>query len=189
MLATRGLGMSESAVHTEATAPQSGIVDPSRNVRGLLITIARRDLFDQERISSSKRREQSRPDQALPAPGDRDGAMWWSEHDMRGGEHAAAEPKDPASSDFEERLIANDQLRRAWPHVLAYWQQTLPPEDLWLLIARWYHDPPIPFKDIAELLGAGWSEAAVKQRHHRILKRTRTYLQEQGLLDGDDVGG
>jgi len=163
-------------------------VDPERNVRGLLITIARRDLFDQEKIYSSNRREQSRGQQ-VPATGERDSAMWWSAHEMRGGEHAAAEPKDPASGDFEERILADDQLRSLWPHVLECWQQTLPSEDLWLIIMRWFHDPPLPFKEIAELLGAGWSEAAVKQRHYRILRRTKTYLQAQGLLDGSDVGG
>ena len=160
-------------------------VDPARNVRGLLITIARNDLYDQEyKVYHPGLHQRVEPDAPLVS-GDRDSAMW---QPSSGEILTPAETKDTASTDFEEVIISRDRLQHVWPIVEEFWHRTLPPEDLWLIRMRWFHDPPVPFKDIARHLGAGWTEAAVKERHYRILKRTREYLKEQGLLDADDTG-
>jgi hypothetical protein len=33
------------------------------------------------------------------------------------------------------------------------------------------------------VLGPGWTEAMVRQRHYRVMRRTRAFLQDRGLLE------
>lgn len=185
-----------AAVRTLAMSAFSAIIDslpmlridPNRNVRKLLITIARRDLYDQERkIFNPGPRDQIKHDGPLK-PGDPDAAMWQPRHEALSNKVTASiELKDGASTDFEEQIIDRDRSQRLWPIVTEFLQENLSPEDLWLIQMRWFHEPPMPFKAIAQHLGEGWSEAAVKERHYRILKRTRKYLHDQGLLDATDT--
>jgi len=162
-------------------------VDTTRNVRGLLITIAKNDLFDQEhKIYKPSPRRKSKPEEILDS-GDTDGAMWLSSDPLSGEASISEEIKDHSGTDFEDHILSSEQHHHVWPIVIEFWQQSLSLENLWLIQMRWFNDPAVPFKEIARRIGEGWTEAAVKERHHRILKRTRQYLKNRGLLhDGTE---
>ena len=93
------------------------------------------------------------------------------------------EPAEPKSVDAEENL-ANRLHREAVLHaVWTYWPKVLSSDDLQIMQLRWQFEPPLSFRDIARQLGPGWEEDAVRQRHHRVIKDTRRFLREQGLID------
>jgi DNA-directed RNA polymerase specialized sigma24 family protein len=138
-------------------------IDPQRNVRNLLLTIARRGLIDDYRRShpSSPQRQAT---------------------------HAASidnQPEliDPESAQIEDRTVRRLDGVALLKAVWHYWRNSLIPVEYEIMKLRWRSDPPSPFSDIAAQLGPGWEEAAVRQRHHRIMDKTRKYLRANGLID------
>jgi len=161
-------------------------IDPTRNVRKLLVTIARRGLIDDYRSShgTSPRRSRHAEDLA-PEAGAPAGRMWYAAGTGHDGWAADARSglADPESYGAEERMAAQIDEQAILAAIWAYWPTHLPAEEWQIVQLRWAADPPLSFRDIAAELGPGWTEDAVRQRHHRILKATRAYLREQGLLD------
>jgi hypothetical protein len=164
-------------------------LDPQLNVRGLLTTIARRDLYDQE-YKIYRQNPHQHTNQHPLASGDPDAAMWSSPHEWPGGvwydegdSSVFVEPEDATSTDFEDRLITRDLAIRCWPRIKDLWQRELSAVDWNIITLRWSADPPVPFAEIAQHLGPGWTMGAVKMRHHRILRHTRAYLVEQKVLE------
>jgi hypothetical protein len=156
-------------------------IDPTKNVLGLLMTIVRRRLIDEQRKYmrdlSGPRSSTVGPFAAYTAP---EGTMWPA---RMGAEpiykdSALQDIIDPQSKDIEEQLIDRLYSQALWEDIQRYWQHTLTREDQ-SIVRRWEHDPPTPFRTIAENLGPGWSESMVRQRHYRIMRRTRQYLHER----------
>jgi DNA-directed RNA polymerase specialized sigma24 family protein len=166
-------------------------IDPARNVRKFLITVARRRMIDDYRRSYAApgRRSPKTDDQPLDpgAPGAR---MWQTERDA---EDAAASSQldagiaDEASYTAEEQLAARIDHQALLAAIWSYWPKSLSAEDLRIVRMRWATEPPCSFREIARRLGGVWAEDAVRQRHHRILKATRDYLRSCGLLDESEA--
>jgi DNA-directed RNA polymerase specialized sigma24 family protein len=158
-------------------------IDPARNVRNLLLTVARRSQIDEyRRVYSSGLQHQSAAG-ANPA----DAHMWQppgSHTQSEGSLDLQQEVIDPNSTNIEERLILQiDQqsiLETVWRD---YWPRKLSKIDFLIMELRWRLDPPSSFREIAGRLGAGWTEDTVRQRHFRIISATRDYLRERGLID------
>lgn len=151
-------------------------IDPSKNVLGLLMTIVRRRLIDEQRklrreIGSAPRG--SRIDAAQPDLGIQTSGVSAIYHEI-----PLEEIADPHSKETEEQLIDRLYNQALWEGIHDYWQRTLTPEDQ-LIMQRWESDPPTPFRQIADTIGTGWTESMVRQRHYRIMKRTRQYLTER----------
>jgi hypothetical protein len=140
-------------------------IDPQRNVRNLLLTIARHSLIDDYRRSHS-------------SSGQRQATLAVS---------IDTQPDlvDPESAQIEERIVRRLDDGALLKAVWQYWRNSLIPVDYEIMKLRWRSDPPSPFSDIAMQLGPGWEEATVRQRHHLIMRATRKYLREQGLLDDE----
>lgn len=160
------------------------VIDPSKNVMGLLTTIVRRRLIDEQR---KYMRDLSGPRSstagALAAQVALEGTMW----PARSGAEpiysgtALQDIVDPQSIDIEEQLVDHLYSQALWEDIQLYWQRTLTRDDQ-CIVRRWEHDPPTPFRTIAESLGPGWTESMVRQRHYRIMRRTRQYLLERQEL-------
>lgn len=143
-------------------------IDPTNNVPAFIRRVVQNRLSDQGRkLIRYHQRTISADERARGTP---DAGAWLDSLRAPNSEHTAEQ--------FIARLYYTDVFR----HVHAYWEQTLNTEDNQIM-QRWKEDPPTPFRAIAEQLGPGWTEGAVRQRHHRILQRTRAYLEEQGLSD------
>lgn len=161
-------------------------VDEGRNVRALLRRIARFDTIDEyNKLCGTPRRRESEEDgsPARVRPSVvRLGAPVYDEDGAAG--EASSELPDPDSFGAEDRIVARidatDLMREVQNR---FWPETLQPEDRRIVDLRWSSDPPMPFGEIARLLGTGWQEEAVRQRHHRIMKRTRQYLRQQGMIE------
>jgi hypothetical protein len=159
-------------------------IQPGRAIAPYLIQIARNNLYDQERAiyEGSEQRHVGQASQAASESA----AMWPRSSEAPRGIWGAAgldEPEDPAG--LEDRLIArcdNQRLRQA---AEAFWRAKLSQHDRRIVALRLSGEAPAPFETIAEQLGPGWTAAAVRQRYHRALVRTRTYLVDQGLVDGE----
>ena len=165
------------------------LIDPTRNVRTFLITVARRRMIDDYRRSYAApgRRQPKAADEPI-GPGAPGARMWQTEHeadDANAAMRVDADLADDASYTAEERLAARIDHQALLAAIWSYWPKSLSADDLRIVQLRWTSDPPCSFRDIAQQLGSGWEEAAVRQRHHRILKSTRNYLRSQGLLDGE----
>jgi hypothetical protein len=158
-------------------------IDPARNVRKLLVTVARRGLIDEYRRSYASA-PQRRP---RPIDQPQEGRMWqqagWQPQALAQLD-TQVDIVDPHSANIEEHMAARiDQqaiLRAVWEE---YWPRSLSAADFLIMELRWRLEPPCSFREIAERLGAGWGEDAVRQRHHRILNATRRYLRDRGLID------
>jgi hypothetical protein len=168
-------------------------VDPNKNLLGCLLTIAQRGMSNENRkiyADDPRRHTRSASDQH-PASGSSAAAMWPQERKQErvsGGEDPE-ELADPNSHDQEDRLIREIDTHACLQQVWAFWQEVLTPDDQQIMKIRWGEDPPVAFERIADQLGPGWTAAAVRQRHHRILKRTRQYLRDEGMLGDDDQEG
>ncbi|HEX5688461.1 MAG TPA: hypothetical protein VFX76_00565 [Roseiflexaceae bacterium] len=158
-------------------------IDPNRNVRNLLLTVARRGQIDDywRAYSSGPQQqtttnEQVNETQMWQQPGTQ--AFCGASFDM------PQDIIDPASLNIEEHLVAEiDQqaiLETVWRE---YWPSELSALEFTIMELRWRLEPPKSFRQIAEHLGKGWSEDAVRQRHFRIITATRAYLRERGLID------
>lgn len=142
------------------------VIDPSQNVIAYLKTTTRNKLYD-EYLKLTRQKEHQIDSLDLPAhPGTQ--------------QTLGDELPDPASLIADEatvtKLARNDCLRE----IMAYWAMVLNDIDRLIVRERWLKHEPTPFSAIAVLLGDGWSEGTVRQRHHRILDRTMKYLKKGG---------
>jgi DNA-directed RNA polymerase specialized sigma24 family protein len=137
-------------------------IDPQRNVRNLLLTVARRGMIDAWRSHVDSPRRQ---------------AGYATSIDGR------SDLIDPVSSTIEERTVQRIDRETLLKAVWNYWPENLNGIEYEIVKLRWQSDPPRSFGEIAELLGPGWEETTVRQRHHRIMNKTRKYLRESGLID------
>lgn len=163
------------------------VVDPSRNVRALLVTIFRRDLLNEYRRQYAAPPAHSRERGGADATGDE--KMWPSESravEALPPDVAASELPDPRSLDDHERIEQRLDGEKILATVWEYWHSRLSPDDQFIMEARWKKQPPHSYLEIAAALGGGWEEATVRQRHRRVLQRTRRYLEEQHML-GDEL--
>lgn len=160
------------------------VIDPSKNVMGLLMTIVRRRLIDEQRkYMRDLSGPRSSTASALAAQVALEGTMWPARagaEPIYSGE-ALQDIVDPQSKDIEEQLVDRLYSQALWEDIQLYWQRTLTREDQ-QIVRRWERDPPTPFRTIAESLGPGWTESMIRQRHYRIMRRTRQYLQERQEL-------
>jgi hypothetical protein len=161
-------------------------LDPSKNARSLLVTIFRRGMISEyRRRYASPVLQQSREHGGASVAGEQ---MW---PDALSSAHApapgspAAELPDPQSLDEHERVEHRLDGEAILAAVWDYWRARLSPDDQYIMEARWKQQPSRSYLEIAAALGRGWEEATVRQRHRRVLQRTRRYLQEQNLL-GDE---
>jgi hypothetical protein len=166
-------------------------IDPERNVLGLLLTIARRGIARENRqiYQRTPRRPTHTTQELNPLPGTRDASMAPPPLSASGpmgiidGERGEQiEPVDPASLEIEESLLRACHHRQCWD-ALQEWMGTLSRENLLILKARWFADPPSPYEDIVQMLGAGWTTAAARRRLSRLLDAAAEWLREQGLLE------
>lgn len=158
-------------------------LDPDRNVRHLLLKVAQHRTVDEYRRSFSDG-PQARGDAGpAPAPGAPEAQMWAEPSgpvDLFALDREQ-ELVDPQTLDAESQIVARLDLRRVVDLLWRYWPERLPQHDLQIMRLRWRVEPPVPFSEIARLLGDGWEEDTVRQRHHRILRDARRFLaQSQG---------
>lgn len=144
-------------------------LDPARDPRPLLLAVARRKQISEERRMEG--RSWPRGDQG-PAE-----VSLQAEFFTDAGEPITHEPEDPAAegafAEVEARLDGGALADR----VRAFSERWLSPEDQRVVAARLGQSPPAPFAEIAAQLGPGWSEATVRQRYRRALKRIREHLE------------
>jgi hypothetical protein len=177
-------------IHVIDALPQLQI-DPNRNLLACLKKIATWGMFDEhQRIyHDAPRHPSSQAADQTAAPGSRAAQMWparrRSDTHLRNGQ-AASESADLRSMDFEDQLTALLDQRACCQAVWAFWE-TLAAVDQQIVLLRWNRQPPIPYETIAQQLGPEWIAATVRQRHCRVLSRTRAHLQQLGLIDGDDA--
>lgn len=130
-------------------------IDPTRNVVSYLQTIARRGIFKE-----NKQIYQSTPRQPIEQ----------------------VDLPDPASLEIEEQLLRACHHQQCWD-ALREWMDTLSHENLLIFKSRWFVEPPVPYEDIAQLIGAGWTAAAARRRLSRMLGAAARWLRERGLLE------
>src|SRR5262249_47520628 len=139
-------------------------IDPTRNIRGLLLTVVRRRLSDRYRSIKN-----TPPAVSL-------------QHESSAGSTEPPTLADPHGEDAQEHLLDLLDGRLVWDEIHRYWRPTSAGTDL-AFMRRYDQTPPTPFRKIAEQLGPGWTEEAVRMRHHRIVHRTRAYMQERMQRD------
>jgi DNA-directed RNA polymerase specialized sigma24 family protein len=164
-------------------------LDPTRNVRNFLKTVARRGLIDQYRSLSDGPKPSKAAEDTAEAVA-QELRMWpaASVNPPRSSSlDQQAETADPQSLQIEEQLVKRIDQQTILRTIWEYWPRVLEPDDLKIVRLRWLEDPPGAFRDIATALGPGWMEDTVRQRHHRIMKDTRKYLRELGLIDDDTL--
>ncbi len=166
-------------------------IDPEKNVLGLLLTIARRGIARENRqiYQSTPRKPTNKASAPNPLPGTPDASMAPLPVSASGpmgvidGERGEqVEPVDPASLEIEERLLRACHHQECWD-ALREWMGTLSRENLLILKARWFADPPVPYEDIVQMLGAGWTAAATRRRLSRLLDAAAQWLRERRLLE------
>jgi hypothetical protein len=162
-------------------------IDREKNLLGCLMTIARRGISNENRRVYVKgpgyaHRLEGEP---IPESGEPTAAMWpVNGNDYHSDYFEGAEGQvDPTTWDLEDRLVMIIDRQRCWREVQVFWQRNLVVDDRRIITLRWRTDPPIEFNIVAQRMGPGWTAAAVRQRHARIMRRTREYLQELGLID------
>jgi len=166
-------------------------IDPEKNVLALMKTIARRGVSKENKdIYQRTPRKPTGKGPDVPAvSGTRDASMAPLHETARGpigvfdGETGEqVEAVDPSSLDIEEQLLEacyNQECLEA----LREWIGTLSRENVLILKARWFADAPVPYKDIIQMLGAGWTAAAARKRLDRLRDAAAEWLRERGLLE------
>jgi len=167
-------------------------LDPDGNICQFLVQIARHKLHDQQYKIYSDPPHIQQQNEA------HEYSMWppltakiegvWECAAGNEDQSYLAEPEDPASIDFDTQLIQNQANQAYLRAILDYWYNDLPLEERVIVMLRWTVDEPFSFKAIARCLGKGWTPAAARQRHHRILQRTYRHLIQHGLIDPTELG-
>jgi len=137
-------------------------INTNLNVRGLLVTVARRGLIDDYRRSYAVNPRRQSKQQVVSL----DDQMY-----------VADEQRSDVEGEAIQKIDGDDVLAA----VEKYWM-TLDDEEKKIMQLRWQTDPPHSFREIAKQLGSGWAEDAARQRHHRIMNATRKHLRELNLL-------
>lgn len=135
-------------------------IDPTQNVRGLLLTVVRRRLTDRYR-------------KIMNAP-----HILSLEYESSTGGSESSMLTDPHGEEAQEQLLELLEQRALMDEIHIYWRETCSTQDQ-VIMRRYEQNPPMPFRQVAEQLGPGWTEVAVRMRHHRIVQRTRAYMQER----------
>ncbi|GAB4215036.1 MAG: hypothetical protein OHK0022_54420 [Roseiflexaceae bacterium] len=143
-------------------------IDPERNLRALLLTIARYGAYDMYRadIDAADRRRRAMDD------------LWSGDSPSRLRQRLIADAT-VCDDGLEDALIERIDQRRLLEVIQLFWESALGTADLRIVALRLRDQP---FRTIAQFLGAGWTEEAVRQRYHRIICRTRNHLRAIGLL-------
>lgn len=158
-------------------------VDPAKNIRAYLMTIARRGIADeyyQVYGYHARQGAQRNQPQSGAGPGAAPGTP------ARVGSDAGAGAVADLGDTIESWLIDAIDRQRCWQLVQEFWRQTLTLIDCRIITLRWSATPPLAFEHVAQQLGPEWTAAAVRQRHHRILARTRQHLRAAGMLDREE---
>ncbi|HEU4326625.1 MAG TPA: hypothetical protein VFS21_26025 [Roseiflexaceae bacterium] len=145
-------------------------IDPERNPRALLLTVARYGVYDMYRADMDAAERRNRAVSEL-----------WS-----GGAAGRLRQRlliDSVACDdgLEDALIEQLDQRRLLEAIRLFWQHALNAVDLRIVDLRLRDQP---FRTIARTLGSGWTEEATRQRYHRIICRTRNHLRAIGLVEG-----
>src|SRR5689334_16212394 len=177
-------------LHVIDALPQLQI-DPSKNLLACLKLIATRGMFDEQRriYQSGPRQPSSQAAEVLPTPGSSAGQMWPSNRSTTAHVRKGQDPSDladPQSVDFEEQLAVLLDQQACCQAIWAFWEM-IADVDQRIVMLRWNRQPPLPYEAIAQQLGPEWNAATVRQRHSRIISRTRAHLQQLGLIDGEDA--
>jgi DNA-directed RNA polymerase specialized sigma24 family protein len=150
-------------------------VDPERNVRNLLLTIARRGIYDmyrQDMCGASSRSSSS-------SMVDSDSMQMWSQLPSTYGYFQLDYDVDRASLNAEDTWINVIDNQECLDAISQFWARALVEIDRQIVALR-LRD--LTFKEITRRLGSGWGESAVRQRYHRVILRTRQHLQAIGLI-------
>jgi len=146
-------------------------IDPSRNVRALLATIARRGF-----VREYRRMSQSLPAQpqytALGEPGSATFTIQ-SNSELE----AVVDPQE----DFEEQLMRRHHAQTTIAAIRDVWENTLTDIDAFIVKHRVECDPPVLFDTMAQQLGPGWTASALRKRWQRLIMRTREELRKRGI--------
>jgi len=165
-------------------------IDPEKNLLGCLMIIAQRGISNENQhiYAAKSGRASESTIEPLSESGTPAAAMW----PINGhGNHAAdrsadaEDQADPATYDLEDQLVRAIDGQRCLEEARAFWQCDLELADRQILALRWQTTPPTDFKTVAQHMGPGWTVEAVRQRHSRIIRRTRKHLQEKGWLDDE----
>lgn len=144
-------------------------IDPERNLRALLLTVARYGVYDLYRadMDAADRRSRAVSD------------LWSGGATSRLRQRLLA---DAAACDdrLEDTLVERLDQRHLLEVIQLFWERALGTTDLRIVAMRLRDQP---FRTIARALGAGWTEEAARQRYHRIICRTRHHLHAIGLLE------
>ncbi len=144
-------------------------IDPERNPRALLLTVARYGVYDMYRADMDAAERRSRAVSEL-----------WS-----GGTVSRLRQRllaDSAACDdgLEDAAIERVDQRRLLEAIRLFWERALSAVDLHIVALRLRDQPS---RAIVRALGPGWTEEAVRQRYHRIICRTRNHLRAIGLVE------
>lgn len=139
------------------------VIDPNRQLQGLLIIIARRGMIGQERK------------EALPAMNL--SQLLAVDDEQRVG---AQELTDVDSLGADVTWAAGVDLGALYVITSEFVSRTSTTIDQQIFEARCGREQALSFVQIADRLGAGWTATTVRQRHLRLLKRIRTYLKSLG---------
>jgi hypothetical protein len=170
-------------------------IDPARTwqeIDNYLLGVARHQLRVANRKEVGGPRASRNPGSAnLGSSGDAKSAMWTQEHRSTAGvwEHTESgerlvDPPDTRYEEFEERIVNALVFPAAWEIVKGVVQDELSAVDRKIIGLRWLSDPPLTSKQIAQQLGGGWTDTAVRQRLTRAMRRIQATLREKGW----DVG-
>lgn len=142
-------------------------IDDEKNLRGLLLTIARRGAYDQHRRdqAGSRSREVGRFISLDACDAER---PWLA--------------ANPQSHDAEDRWIRAIEGRQLARTIREHWKSTLSDVD-WRIVVLRLQDTS--YRDIVREIGGELTEAGARKRFQRIVERTREYLHVRGLLDDD----
>lgn len=153
-------------------------LDPTRNAYGLLMTMAHHALYDLNQRTQDRRQK---PAMEPLQPGDQEASMAPTQTHAVQALHydddgALLDVLDQ-ESEFTDRVLERERLRECWP-IVQNVLRSVEEVDRQIFALRVEHDPPVPFKQIAQEFGPGWTEAAVKQRFYRIMLLLKKQLRD-----------
>jgi hypothetical protein len=145
-------------------------IDPTRDLIGLCVKIAHRGMYREEhRIFSVRKRAGDTIIVVLPLLRFSDGSDSPTEREIDIADDmsdaAFARVIDQVSRDAQQRLLA-----RALESITD-------PVDQQIVLDRLLRPRPLPFKQIAERIGAGWTAGTVRKRYERVRKQLLRFLR------------